>query len=315
MTRFRDSAEFAPILDAAAARLGISPAAVEKDYWVSEALRALASGYGDDFVFKGGTSLSKGYRIIERFSEDIDVLVIPGLRSKGATHALMKAMGGAAAATLGGSARPTAQSQTGIHKSFRLSYPAARQPGAGVGPEILLEMGVRGGPQPSERLPIGCLLGDLLQDAGTSLDAFDDLRPFEVAVLHPGRTLLEKLGLVHSKLGSSPSQSAARQHARHYYDIYQLLGDDHAVALLRDQAAVEQVMRSISEVSESYFGGGELRPAGGWARSPAFDAVGDDSRRLRTAYSATMADLYFGSGDPPAFEAICLRVAELGELL
>ena len=154
-----------------------------------------------------------------------------------------------------------------------------------------------------------------MQDAGTSLDAFDDLRPFEVAVLHPGRTLLEKLGLVHSKLGSSPSQSAARQHARHYYDIYQLLGDDHAVALLRDQAAVEQVMRSISEVSESYFGGGELRPAGGWARSPAFDAVGDDSRRLRTAYSATMADLYFGSGDPPAFEAICLRVAELGELL
>jgi hypothetical protein len=50
---------------------GISPAAVEKDYWVSEALRALASGYGDDFVFKGGTSLSKGYRIIELFSEDI----------------------------------------------------------------------------------------------------------------------------------------------------------------------------------------------------------------------------------------------------
>ena len=82
MTRFRDSAEFAPILDAAAARLGISPAAVEKDYWVSEALRALASGYGDDFVFKGGTSLSKGYRIIERFSEDIDVLVIPGLRAR-----------------------------------------------------------------------------------------------------------------------------------------------------------------------------------------------------------------------------------------
>ena len=71
MARFRDSAEFAPTIDAAAARLGISPAAVEKDYWVSEALRALASGYGDDFVFKGGTSLSKGYRIIERFSEDI----------------------------------------------------------------------------------------------------------------------------------------------------------------------------------------------------------------------------------------------------
>jgi hypothetical protein len=74
-------------------------------------------------------------------------------------------------------------------------------------------------------------------------------------------------------------------------------------------------MRSISDVSESYFGGGELRPAGGWARSAAFDAGGDDSQRLRAAYAATMSDLYFGPGDPPAFDAICLRVGELGELL
>jgi hypothetical protein len=107
----------------------------------------------------------------------------------------------------------------------------------------------------------------------------------------------------------------ARRHARHYYDIYQLLGDDHTLALLRDRATVEQVMRSISDVSESYFGGGELRPAGGWARSAAFDAGGDDSQRLRAAYAATMSDLYFGPGDPPAFDAICLRVGELGELL
>jgi hypothetical protein len=107
----------------------------------------------------------------------------------------MKAMGGTAGAALGGSARPTSQSQTGLHKSFWLSYPAARRQGSGVGPEILLDMGIRGGPQPTERLAIGCLLGDLLQDAGMSLGAFDDLQPFEVAVLHPGRTLLEKLGL------------------------------------------------------------------------------------------------------------------------
>jgi hypothetical protein len=54
MARFRDSAEFAPTIDAAAARLGISSAAFEKDFWVSEALRALANGYRDDFVLKAG---------------------------------------------------------------------------------------------------------------------------------------------------------------------------------------------------------------------------------------------------------------------
>ena len=60
MPRFRDLVEFGPTLDAAAERLGISPTAVEKDYWVSEVLRVLARDFGAAFIFKGGTSLSKG---------------------------------------------------------------------------------------------------------------------------------------------------------------------------------------------------------------------------------------------------------------
>ena len=94
-----------------------------------------------------------------------------------------------------------------------------------------------------------------------------------------------------------------------------MLGDEQAVALLGDRSEVEQVMRSISEINDSYFGGAELRPNGGWARSPAFALTGDNSRRMRAAYAATMADLYYGAGEPPSFDAVCMRVAELGELL
>jgi hypothetical protein len=104
VARFRDLREFGPTLDAAAERLGISPTAIEKDYWVSEVLRVLGHGFEGDFIFKGGTSLSKGYRVVERFSEDIDVLVVPGERGRGATDKLMKAMGEAAGAGVGGSA-------------------------------------------------------------------------------------------------------------------------------------------------------------------------------------------------------------------
>ena len=86
---FRDLGEFGPTLDAAAERLGISPTAVEKDYWVSEVLRALGRDFVGDFIFKGGTSFSKGFRIVERFSEDIDVLVLPGERGRGATDKLI----------------------------------------------------------------------------------------------------------------------------------------------------------------------------------------------------------------------------------
>ena len=57
---------------------GINPAYIEKDYYVVELLRLIASFQSDDFsvVFTGGTSLSKGFQIINRFSEDIDFMVL-----------------------------------------------------------------------------------------------------------------------------------------------------------------------------------------------------------------------------------------------
>jgi predicted nucleotidyltransferase component of viral defense system len=56
---------------------GLRPAIIEKDYYVTEALRLIA-GLGDVVIFKGGTSLSKGWNLIERFSEDIDIFLDPG---------------------------------------------------------------------------------------------------------------------------------------------------------------------------------------------------------------------------------------------
>lgn len=61
----------------AAARLGMAPAIVEKDFWVYWVLRKIFSSdlLKHHFVFKGGTSLSKVYRLIERFSEDVDLIL------------------------------------------------------------------------------------------------------------------------------------------------------------------------------------------------------------------------------------------------
>ena len=66
------------ILANVAENKGIVDNAVEKDYWVSMVLRAIFSlSYAAAFVFKGGTSLSKGWGLIERFSEDIDLAIDP----------------------------------------------------------------------------------------------------------------------------------------------------------------------------------------------------------------------------------------------
>ena len=77
MTLLRDSDDFTGVIDIAADRLGLSRAFVEKDYWVTQVLHALKETQDNDFVLKGGTSLSKGYGLIDRFSEDVDILFVP----------------------------------------------------------------------------------------------------------------------------------------------------------------------------------------------------------------------------------------------
>jgi predicted nucleotidyltransferase component of viral defense system len=56
---------------------GLRPAIIEKDYYVTEALRIIATSAPDKVIFKGGTSLSKGWNLIQRFSEDIDIFLDP----------------------------------------------------------------------------------------------------------------------------------------------------------------------------------------------------------------------------------------------
>lgn len=320
MARFRDLDEFGPTLDALAERLGISATAVEKDYWVSEVLRVLVANFPDDFIFKGGTSLSKGYGIVERFSEDIDVLVLPGERGRGAVDKLMKAMSDAAATGIGGQASG-AGAETGRHRSYTVSYPATREPTSLIATSVLLEMGVRGGPYPHEPVAIRSLLGDALRAAGTDLEDYEDLAPFDVQVLHPTRTLLEKLVYIHGlvlQLAANEALQSPPQSGRHFYDVHQLLGDARVLAFMQDRDRTLEVVSDIDDITQRYFGGMNgitSRPEGGFATSPAFDPSTSVSGRLRTAYDATMPELYFGGGALPNWEEICTRVATFAALL
>ncbi len=76
MTLHHDPPAFAAAVAATAQELGLAAVLVEKDYWVSYVLRALAdSPYRHQVVFKGGTALSKAYGLVERFSEDVDLAI------------------------------------------------------------------------------------------------------------------------------------------------------------------------------------------------------------------------------------------------
>lgn len=318
---FRNTSEFKPTVEAAAERLKVSATAIEKDYWVSEVLRALAARHSRSFVFKGGTSLSKGFHIVERFSEDVDILILNEGITRGGADRLMKEMGRVAAAGVGGTATPVGSSETGRHRSYQVSYPTSTPPAVLINTSVLLEMGVRGGPHPHQSVTIGCLLGDLLEAAGTDLNEFTDLQPFEVQTLHPGRTLLEKLILVH-QLGKlierDPSSPINQRIGRHFYDIYELLADAQVLELLSDERHANEVIDSVATINRTYFDANdveEVRPYGGFATCQIFQPDSDASQRLQFAYEETMPELYFGRDPLPSWKDICGRVAEKRNLL
>lgn len=77
MSFVHDDPEFDDLLRIVAGRRGLAVGLVEKDYWVTHVLWSLHE-FGLEVWFKGGTSLSKGFGLIERFSEDLDLKLEPG---------------------------------------------------------------------------------------------------------------------------------------------------------------------------------------------------------------------------------------------
>ena len=72
-----DSQDRSDIIHEAASQMGLAPAIVEKDFWVCWTLKHLFAHatLSNDLIFKGGTTLSKVYDVIHRFSEDIDISI------------------------------------------------------------------------------------------------------------------------------------------------------------------------------------------------------------------------------------------------
>lgn len=143
------------------------------------------------------------------------------------------------------------------------------------------------------------LLGDVLVAEGIDLDEFDDLSAFGWTVLHPGRTLLEKLVLIHAlaqQLIADPSRPIAPRSGRHFYDVYQLLGDGRVCELLEDRDEVRDILASVEEITERHFGGqgSEVRPRTGFSACLAFDPESEVSNRLRAGYETTMPARYSG---------------------
>lgn len=229
-----DHREFADLIRIIEEESGIDAALIEKDYYIMHALYGL-SAQSFDFKLKGGTSLSKGYRIIDRFSEDIDIYIIPpdhldvNINPKSNKTAAVESRKTfydwlASAIGIPGLKAERDLAYDDIHSyrsgGIRLYYEPRFPNIVGVKEGILLEAGFSK-ITPNQPVDISSWAYD---KALTAKVKIEDNRAKQIACYHPGYTFVEKLQTIATKFRQELEDGVERpNYMRQYYDIYRLL--------------------------------------------------------------------------------------------
>jgi len=323
--------------DTTALRLGTASQNIEKDFWVCWTLDALFHGLkegGPRLLFKGGTSLSKGFGLINRFSEDIDVTVfrddigepatieeldaLSGNKRRARLDAIKEAcqayINGPLRAELtvilqdrlrasgldAGAARVEADDADADGQTLLIWYPAATPRSDYVRAAIKIESGAKSALDPNSEVPIKPYVDD-------DLPALDLTVP-AVRTVDPERTFWDKVVIAHGlrrwfdKRGEL--RGGGQRVSRHYYDLHMLAADSVGEAALADAAlGVDCVAHARMFFNRPDFDLASAVP-GSFALAP-HDAMID---QLRVDYRAMQGMIF---GDPPAFEAVLASISSL----
>jgi len=243
---------FRNAIRAAADHYGIAEIFIEKDYWVTFALKQIFNDPAskDIAVFKGGTSLSKCYKIIERFSEDIDLVVIT--TEKDGSNAIkkkLKLVTEAVKEPLVNVPGHLVENKKGKIRKLVYSYDKSGMDGAfgHVRDEIVVEVSSYGSPHPSSTIEIHSMITGLIASTGNvDLITKYELEPFKVIVLDIERTFCEKvISLVRFSYTEDPVKDLADK-VRHTYDLHQLLKLDK----INDFLSSEDFSKMLNQVGK-----------------------------------------------------------------
>jgi hypothetical protein len=249
------------LLNLLESRTGLNANSIEKDWWVTLALKALfSSSYSAHLVFKGGTSLSKCWHLIDRFSEDIDIAIdreflgFPGNLTK---KEIGKKLRKASCSLVRGELREEIEQflfDNGMgHRQFSLDVNITEE--SNVDPEILflhyesvldnsdyvfntvkMEIGSRSLMEPSENVSIRSIIGELLPTSDFADSAF-----FVQAVL-PKRTFLEKAFLLHELFQKGIHGNDIKRMSRHLYDLEKLMDSEYCKDALKDNNLYNEII-------------------------------------------------------------------------
>lgn len=208
--------------------LGIKREFIEKDYWITRALKQLAETDPDhNAIFKGGTSLSKVYGIGARFSEDIDIAIREAATlsdnqlKKILTRTIHNMSQGLNEIEIPGKTKKSSKYRKQYFR-YEQVLPTESASVVNTG-QILIEINSFANPYPFEVRRIASFAYDFLSKRNPAMIAQYGLEPFEIAVLDIKRTFTEKMvSLFRYSLADEYIQNLSAK-IRHFYDLHFLL--------------------------------------------------------------------------------------------
>lgn len=243
------------VLNQANNKIGLLPHSIEKDWWVTLALKAIfLTKWKDNLVFKGGTSLSKAWGLIERFSEDIDLAMdrkVLGFPEEFVSNTQVTKLRKQTSLFIATEFRqelentllavgvPADQFKLSVEESdvedrdpqvLELGYHSALVSEEYIAERVLIEISARSLREPSSNREIKTILSEAFSD-----QPFVGV-PFWIPAVDPKRTFLEKAFLLHEEFSKPVEKIRHNRLSRHLYDLERLMDTEHATAALEDEA-------------------------------------------------------------------------------
>lgn len=322
MRLHEEPGNFDALVALAGQKLGVLDLHIEKDYWVTLALKNLAkSDFKHHVVFKGGTSLSKAHKVIHRFSEDIDLAVIVPEGSKGA--AITRLIQEIEKACAHGFVEVPADQDPRVSKkgSFRKTVWKFNKRIEGenygdAGKHILIEVNSFTIPEPHTEMEIESLIGKYLREEGDTgaINEFE-LQPFVLPVLRAERTFVEKISAIvkGSHLSEDGNFDFLSKNIRHFYDLAKLM-ESCGSKVLADELEFKSLLARV-KVDDKVMNAKKL-----WVDMPYKDAAiftDFDTvwAKIRAAYNGSFKNMIYAEENLPTEEKIKATIIEIAEAL
>ena len=251
------------VLEQASALSGINEKALEKDIWVTLVLDAtFKTPYAQHLSFKGGTSLSKAWKIIERFSEDIDLSIDRSFYgfTENLSYSQIKKLKRISSEFVSTSFKielekslvkigvpsnmfsikaipiPETMKDTVDPQEIVVEYASIFEPMEYLPDMIRVEISARSIKESAQLRNVSSLVSEILPELGNLEN------DFQVWSIEPQITLLEKLFLLHEEFSKQIPKIRHLRMSRHLYDLFKLANSSYAILAINDDLLYKRII-------------------------------------------------------------------------